>query len=150
MLKLFLLFSFFNTYNALNLDSGSGDSESGHENQYMDYTESDLRRDIFTNYNKFNIPVKNSSNTVDLLYGISIESLVFFNQKAETIKINTLTTLIWKDEYLKWDNDDRHNHHDHNPDFIVIPNYLIWQPDLELYNSGSKPEVFDQAGISKL
>ena len=105
----------------------------------MDYTESDLRRDIFTNYNKFNIPVKNGSNTVDLLYGISIESLVFFNQKAETIKINTLTTLM-EDEYLKWDNDDGHNHHDHNPDFIVIPNYLIWHPDKELYNLDQNPK----------
>ena len=62
---------------------------------------------------------------------------MYFDQKGETIKINTLTTLIWEDHYLKWNNDARHMNHDHNPDFMVVPNNMIWQPDLELYNSGS-------------
>ena len=83
-------------------------------------------------------------------YGISIESLVFFDQKAEKIKFNTLTTLIWEDQYLKWEDDPRHNNRGTIQEFIVIPNYLIWQPDLELYNSGSKPELFEENGQSKL
>ncbi len=168
MLNLFLIFNLLNTvYSNPNFphtesntsdDSGSG---SGYENvnntsdmdifmNMVDYSESDLRRDIFENYNKLNIPVLNNSDTINLLYGISIESLVFFDQKAETIKLNTLTTLIWEDQYLKWDDESSHTQHAHDPDFIVVPNNLIWQPDLELYNAGSKPEVFDQAGISKL
>ena len=134
-------------------DSGSGEdvAESHNMNLNMEsYSESDLRRDIFSNYSKSNIPVRNNTDTIDLLYGISIEGLVYFDQKGETIKINTLTTLIWEDHYLKWDDDERHSNHAHNPDFIVVPNNMIWQPDLELYNSGSKPEVFDRAGVSKL
>ena len=151
-------FLFLSLANSNDTDySGSGDTTdnmvnmnmSGH-NHHSEYTEEDLRRDIFMNYSKLTIPVKNNENAVNLLYGISIESLVFFDQKAEKIKFNTLTTLIWEDQYLKWEDDPIHNSHDHNPDFIVIPNYLIWQPDLELYNSGSKPELFEESGQSKL
>lgn len=137
--------------------SGSGVNEDTMMNMIMNghmhnskYTEEDLRRDIFANYSKFTIPVKNNENAINLLYGISIDSLVFFDQKAEKIKFNTLTTLIWEDQYLKWEDDPKHNNHSHNPEFIVIPNYLIWQPDLELYNSGSKPELFEESGQSKL
>ena len=137
--------------------SGSGVNEDTMMNMSMNghmhnsqYTEEDLRRDIFANYSKLTIPVKNNENAINLLYGISIDSLVFFDQKAEKIKFNTLTTLIWEDQYLKWEDDPRHNNHSHNPEFIVIPNYLIWQPDLELYNSGSKPELFEESGQSKL
>jgi hypothetical protein len=148
-MNLFTLFLFIFNLNNFTIanDSGSGDSEDSNLN---DYTEQDLRRDLFINYDKNTIPVKNNSNSVELLYGITIDGLVFFNQKAETIKINTLTTLVWKDEYLRWDNDNTHIHHSHNPDFIIIPNYLIWRPDLELYNAGSRPEIFETSGISKL
>ena len=122
-------------------------SEHTHNNLYK---EEDLRNDIFTNYSNLTIPVKSNEIAVNLFYGLSIESLVFFDQKAEKIKFNTLTTLIWEDQYLKWEDDPRHNNHSHNPEFIIIPNYLIWRPDLELYNSGSKPELFEERGQSKL
>jgi hypothetical protein len=159
-----ILFSLLSLLNYQSLhnesDSGSGiESGSGNEpNMYdmydilnsVEYYENDLRQDIFENYNKLNIPVLNNSDTINLLYGISIESLVLFDQKAETIKLNTLTTLIWEDQYLKWDDDLSHTQHSHDPDFIVVPNNLIWQPDLELYNAGSKPEIFETYGQSKL
>ena len=155
-----IIFPFLFLYLANSNDtdySGSGDTTDNMVNMNMsvhnhhsEYTEEDLRRDIFMNYSKLTIPVKNNENAVNLLYGISIESLVFFDQKAEKIKFNTLTTLIWEDQYLKWEDDSAHNSHSHNPDFIVIPNYLIWQPDLELYNAGSKPELFEESGQSKL
>ena len=161
LLTSFLFISLFKAFlsqhtSDYNDTSGSGDdnlnimmnmSSHSHNSQY---TEENLRRDIFTNYSKLTIPVKNNENAINLLYGISIESLVFFDQKAEKIKFNTLTTLIWEDQYLKWEDDPRHNNHSHNQEFIVIPNYLIWQPDLELYNSGSKPELFEENGQSKL
>ena len=99
-MNLFTLFLFIFNLNNFTIanDSGSGDSEDSNLN---DYTEQDLRRDLFINYDKNTIPVKNNSNSVELLYGITINDLGFFNQKAETIKINTLTTLVWKDEYLR-------------------------------------------------
>lgn len=112
-------------------------------------SESLLREYLFLNYSRTTIPVKNNSNSVDLLYGINIEGLVYFNQKAEKIKINTLTTLMWYDEYLQWD-DNSSLTSIYSGDFIVIPNNLIWQPDLELYNSGSKATVFDRNSVSRL
>lgn len=139
-------------FNFLNLLLISYVSAENSYNNYKlnEYDESDLRDEIFMGYDKKVIPVKDNDYAVELLYGISIESLVFFDQKAEKIKFNTLTTLVWKDEYLRWDNEKSHNHHSHNPDFIVIPNYLLWQPDLELYNSGSLPLVFEKSSVSKL
>ena len=50
-----------------------------------------------------------------------IESLVSFDQKAEKIKFNILTTLIWEDQYLKW-NQDLHPEY---PDYIIVSNNKI-------------------------
>ena len=150
---LFLFFNIFGNVNTMrNMEDMSGDGEdlSISNMNNKEYSEINLREDLFKTYNKRTIPVKNNSRSIDLLYGIKIDGLVFFDQKAEKIKINTLTTLIWKDEYLSWNYDSMHQNHSHNPEFIIVPNNLIWQPDLELYNAGSKPEIFETSGTSKL
>ena len=123
-----MIFNFLNLLLISSVYAGNTNNDNNYDNNLNNYDESDLRDEIFTGYDKKVIPVKDNDYAVELLYGISIESLVFFDQKAEKIKFNTLTTLVWKDEYLRWDNDQSHNHHSHNPDFIVIPNYLLaWQ-----------------------
>ena len=61
-------------------------------------------------------------------------------------KLNILTTLIWEDQYLSWDLEENPNY----PNYIIISNSKIWQPDLELYNAGSKPQIFETSGVSKL
>lgn len=118
-------------------------------NIFVTNSEEILREALFSNYSKSTIPVKNSTSSVNLLYGMNIEGLVYFDQKAEKIKLNTLTTLIWTDEYLRWDNNATLLSL-FRGDFIVISNDLIWQPDLELYNSGSRALTFERNSVSRL
>jgi hypothetical protein len=108
--------------------------------------ENNLRNDLFVNYNKNTIPVRESSDTINLLFGLNIGGLVSFDQKAEKINLNILTTLIWEDQYLRWDQDLNPEY----PDYIIVSNKKIWQPDLELYNAGSQPQIFETSGTSKL
>ena len=54
-----------------------------------------------------------------------------------------LSTLIWRDEYLNWENLPEYQ----SIDYIFIPSYKLWQPDLELYNAGSSPELFELYGF---
>jgi hypothetical protein len=91
---------------------------------------------LFDNYNITNRPVKNYDNTVHLNYGIEIYSLNYFNQKAERIEFNLLLTQLWQDEYLTW------NQSIYNKRFIEINANKLWNPDIELYNSGEKPFLF--------
>ena len=91
---------------------------------------------LFDNYNITNRPVKNYDNTVHLNYGIEIYSLNYFNQKAERIEFNLLLTQLWQDEYLTW------NQSIYNKRFIEVNANKLWNPDIELYNSGEKPFLF--------
>lgn len=139
------LFKFFILF-LTNINLCSCDESSGDDENYIVYNEKYLRNKLFLNYNKKTIPVTNNLDTINLLYGLNIESLVSFDQKAEKIKFNILTTLIWEDQYLKW-NQDLHPEY---PDYIIVSNNKIWQPDLELYNAGSQPQIFETSGTSKL
>ena len=104
--------------------------------------ESDIKNIIFQNYDKHSLPVINKNDTVDIFYGNEITGLVYFNQKAEQIKFNMITTLIWRDNYLKWNNISEYS----NVSYIFIPSNMVWQPDIELYNAGSSPELFELKG----
>ncbi len=108
--------------------------------------ENNLRQDLFVNYNKKTRPVSDTTDTINLLYGLNIEGLISFDQKAEKINLNILTTLIWEDQYLQWDQDSNPEY----PDYLIVSNSKIWEPDLELYNSGSQPQIFETSGTSKL
>jgi hypothetical protein len=103
-----------------------------------------LRRQLFTNYSRFDRPVKDSNDPVILEYGIEIKSLEYFDQKAENIKFNTWVKMVWYDEYLKWDEDDFPRY------FISVSENDIWTPDLELYNAASRPINYDLKGSMKL
>lgn len=103
-----------------------------------------LRNNLFSNYNKESRPVINYYDSVDLQYGIEIVSLDYFDQKAESIELNVNMIFTWHDEYLNW------NLLDYGVDYIPVDKTQIWTPDIELYNSASKPVVYDQTGGMKL
>ena len=50
----------------------------------------------------------------------------------------------WTDEYLRW------NLYEYGIDYISVDKSEIWTPDVELYNAGSQPVVYDQTGGMKL
>jgi hypothetical protein len=139
-----IFFLFFSS--SITSAHSSGDLGSGDDFENFEYQESSLRKNLFENYNKKTRPVKNMDNTINLLYGLNIDNLVAFDQKAEKITFNILTTLIWEDQYLQWDRELNPNY----PKYLIVSNNKIWQPDLELYNSGSRPTIFETSGTSKL
>ena len=122
------------------------DAYSGYGSDAGSILEKELRTELFRDYDKLSIPVINASTSLDLLYSIELKSLVYFNQKDEKIKFNALTTLIWQDEYLNWLNNSKYK----DINYIFLPANAVWQPDLELYNAGSKPELFELYATYKL
>ncbi len=103
-----------------------------------------LRRNLFLNYSLDTRPVIDYSDSVDLQYGIEIVSLDYFDQKAESIELNINMIFTWRDEYLNWDI------FEYGIDYISVDKSEIWTPDVELYNAGSQPVVYDQTGSMKL
>ena len=101
--------------------------------------ESEIKNSILATYDKNSLPVIDQNTSVDLFYGNEITGLVYFDQKGEQIKLNFITTLIWRDEYLQWENIDEFR----NVSYIFVPGDRIWQPDIELYNAGSSPQLFE-------
>ena len=116
------------------------------------FNEQQIRENIFTNYNKNNRPILNSSHNIVLKYGLEINNLVYFNQKSENIELTMKNTLSWKDQYLTWDLKDNTS----LSKFIQTPKYItatadmVWQPDLELYNAATKPKIFDTNPLIKI
>ena len=134
------------------LYSGSSDSGSGSEIVYNDIDKNDdtlvnelnLRANLFNNYVNTERPVKIFSNNIKLKYGIEIKSLEKFDQKGENIEFNLWITQLWNDEYLKWNVSEYKYKH------LSVQSNQIWIPDLELYNSASKPIIYDSNGGLKL
>ena len=107
-------------------------------------TEGNLRTRLFQNYSKYNRPIINFSENIQLTYGLEIKSLEYLDQKAENVQFNIWIIQTWKDEYLTW------NTSIYNLSKITCHSDMIWTPDLELYNSASKPKVYDKYGGTKV
>ena len=101
-------------------------------------------KNLFKNYNKNNRPVLNLEDNILLKYGLEIDSLVYFNQKAENVEMTLKKTLMWTDNYLKW------NLSKTTPNYITVNNNKIWKPDLELYNAAAKPKLFNENTMVKI
>ena len=118
------------------------DDEGSGEANIMDIE--NLRKSLFTNYSIYSRPVLDYHDSVNLDYGLEIISLDYFDQKAESIELNINMIYKWNDEYLNW------NLYEYGIEYISVDKSEVWTPDVELYNAGSKPIVYDQTGIMKL
>jgi len=106
--------------------------------------EDNIREEIFDGYDKFTRPVKEYNKSVNLYYLLELKELQLFDQKNEKITINIVLTQMWNDEYLSW------NHSKYPVDYINVNSEDIWRPDLEIYNSATKPSVLSDLGSVKL
>jgi hypothetical protein len=104
-------------------------------------SEIQLRETLFSGYDKNIIPSLNNTGGILLKFGLEINNLVYFNQKSENIEITMKNILSWKDFYLNWDG---------GPEYIMVKKERLWIPDLELYNSASKPKLYDKSPLVKL
>lgn len=106
--------------------------------------ENNIRESLFENYDKYIRPVREYNKSIDLYYLLELKNLESFDQKNEKITINIVLTQMWKDEYLKWDKSE------HPIDYLNINSEDIWRPDLEIYNSATRPSVLSELGSVKL
>jgi hypothetical protein len=104
-------------------------------------SEIQLRETLFSGYDKNIIPSLNNTDGILLKFGLEINNLVYFNQKSENIELTMRNILLWKDFYLNWDD---------GPEYIMVKKERLWIPDLELYNSASKPKLYDKSPMVKL
>ena len=93
---------------------------------------------LMKDYNHNIIPIK-QNEYINLTMGMALRSLNKIDQMDGTLIANIWLRYWWKDEYLKWDPDDWHNINN-----IVLytdtdNDYVIWTPDIYLYNTAEKP-----------
>jgi hypothetical protein len=106
--------------------------------------ENDLKKHLLRNYSPNIRPVLDYHDTVNVSFGVEVTSLEEFNQVSEKVKFNFLMKYMWHDDYLVW------NRSDFDLKFINLDPKLVWLPDLELYNSASKPENWLGDGVIKI
>ena len=114
---------------------------------FVNCQELELRNKLFKNYNKNIRPVNNYNDNINLNISIDIKNIEYFNQVSETISINLWITMMWKDEYIKWNNSK------YNINLLKFNSDEIWLPDLVLYNSAKKTSpynVLDQMVINNM
>jgi nicotinic acetylcholine receptor, invertebrate len=146
LLILFLRTTFISRddYYYYDYDYGSGDESQWEQIINRNNEVASLRENLFTNYSSDIRPVIDYYDSVNLEYGIEVVSLDYFDQKAESIEFNLNMIFRWNDEYLNWDLEQ------YKVEYISVSESDIWTPDVELYNAGSKPVVYDQKGGMKL
>ena len=115
----------------MNMSGGMDDMFSGNE------SENSTIPLIDTLYDNRVRPVYDFNNCINTTFSIKINSLEFFKQPEEKIKFNVELDLYWKDEFLTW-RPKKFN----NVTRINVNPENLWIPDIELYNSGSFPELW--------
>ena len=106
--------------------------------------ESRINYILDTDYETNVLPVKNLDHPIYLKFGIKLKSIDYFDQVNENIYLNIELVQSWKDEYLNWNKNEFPN------DYIDLDSEKIWKPDLELYNAGKKPELFNEISNVKI
>ncbi|XP_041860992.1 neuronal acetylcholine receptor subunit alpha-2-like [Melanotaenia boesemani] len=94
------------------------------------HAEERLLQNLFANYNKLSRPVKNTSDTVLVHFGLSIAQLIDVDEKNQMMTTNVWVKQEWNDYKLRWNPEEYEN-----VTSIRIPSEIIWRPDIVLYNN---------------
>ncbi|XP_075882689.1 neuronal acetylcholine receptor subunit alpha-4b isoform X2 [Nelusetta ayraudi] len=94
------------------------------------HAEERLLQDLFAHYNKLSRPVRNTTDTVLVHFGLSIAQLIDVDEKNQMMTTNVWVKQEWNDYKLRWNPDDYEN-----VTSIRIPSEIIWRPDIVLYNN---------------
>ncbi|KAM4562555.1 neuronal acetylcholine receptor subunit alpha-4-like [Odontesthes bonariensis] len=94
------------------------------------HAEERLLQNLFAHYNKLSRPVKNTSDTVLVHFGLSIAQLIDVDEKNQMMTTNVWVKQEWNDYKLRWNPEEYEN-----VTSIRIPSEIIWRPDIVLYNN---------------
>lgn len=94
----------------------------------QDYLETYIN--VNKSYNKILRPVVERSSVLDVRIVVTFVDLIDVNTVLGTMTSKVFIDYHWKDEFLHWDASLTDN-----DDFHVIPNDLIYVPDIIIYNS---------------
>ncbi|KAK7478423.1 hypothetical protein BaRGS_00030348 [Batillaria attramentaria] len=96
-----------------------------------------LLQDLFTsNYSRFERPVENETQPVDVKFGIILQQLIDVDEKNQVVNTNIWVRMTWEAYNLVWDPLEYGN-----VTTIRVPVNHVWVPDILMYNSAS--EGFD-------
>ena len=88
-----------------------------------------LTKYLLGNYDTSVRPVKNSTQPIKVLFGVSIHHIIDVDEKNQILTVNCWVTQSWTDYHLTWNASDFGG-------LVVInlPFDKIWRPDIILYN----------------
>ncbi|XP_046582842.1 neuronal acetylcholine receptor subunit alpha-10-like isoform X2 [Haliotis rubra] len=85
--------------------------------------------DIYKKQGKEGRPVVNTSDSIHVLFGLSLIQILDVDEKNQILKTNIWYQYEWQDVLLAWKKEEYDNITD-----IRIPSDKIWLPDILLYN----------------
>ncbi|KAF8793926.1 acetylcholine receptor subunit alpha-L1-like [Argiope bruennichi] len=101
------------------------------------YSEKDLRRHIFADYDKFVRPAAHPDSTITVSTGITPLSIRELDTKTQVLVMDTYMLMKWNDDFLKWDPSEFNNITE-----LRLPNSLVWKPDLSVYTASRDDALF--------
>ncbi|XP_077992353.1 neuronal acetylcholine receptor subunit alpha-5-like [Glandiceps talaboti] len=96
-----------------------------------------LIEDLLADYEKSVRPVKNENNDISVTVDIAIRHVLELDMKTEILKSLVFCTLLWRDEFLRW-NSSQYG----GLEVISLSADKIWVPDLTLYNNVGSEHPF--------
>ncbi|XP_032989678.1 neuronal acetylcholine receptor subunit alpha-2 isoform X1 [Rhinolophus ferrumequinum] len=89
-----------------------------------------LFKHLFRGYNRWARPVPNTSDVVNVRFGLSIAQLIDVDEKNQMMTTNVWLKQEWNDYKLRWNPADFGN-----ITSLRVPSEMIWIPDIVLYNN---------------
>ncbi|XP_019644058.1 PREDICTED: neuronal acetylcholine receptor subunit alpha-10-like [Branchiostoma belcheri] len=89
-----------------------------------------LKTHLLTGYDKYLRPVTNSSQKIDVTFGVGLRQIIDLKEKEQTFRINVWLRLFWTDYLLQWNASDWGG-----VTSITVHSSEIWRPDVFLYNN---------------
>jgi hypothetical protein len=96
-------------------------------------------------YNALITPIHNSSEPLDVYFGLTLVQIINVYEKEQIVKVNVWLQLRWYDYQMKWNPDRYGQSHSGSPTYastgilgrlesIRVPPDRVWTPDLMLFN----------------
>ncbi|XP_076069704.1 neuronal acetylcholine receptor subunit alpha-10-like [Oratosquilla oratoria] len=82
------------------------------------------------NYDSSVRPARNSSEALNVIFGLSLHSIIDVDEKNQILTTNCWLTQVWMDAHLTWNASDFGG-----INVIRMPFNRVWKPDIILYNN---------------